>query len=66
MAALVEDRSLEAEIADCCQALYWAKEPEIALSNWARLRNLLAQRTEEENRLFLRETTNAELRNHPP
>lgn len=66
MGALVESRSLEAEIADCCQALYWATEPETALRSWARLRTLLAQRTEEENRLFVLETTHAGRVGHPP
>jgi hypothetical protein len=66
MSALVESRSLEAEIADCCQALYWATEPEIAMSNWARLRELMSQKAAAENRLFLRETMNSALRNDSP
>jgi hypothetical protein len=66
MSALVESRSVEAEIADCCQALYWATQPEIAMSNWARLRELIARKAEAENRLFLRETMNGALRDHLP
>jgi hypothetical protein len=65
MSALVESRSLEAEIADCCQALYWATEPEIAMSNWARLRELMARKTETEDRLFLLETVHGALKNRP-
>ena len=56
MSALVESRSLEAEIADCCLAIYQATNPDVALRNWTRLRELLALKTEAENRLFLRET----------
>ena len=61
MSALVEYRSLEAEIADCCHAIYWATDPEVALSNWARLRKLTAQKNQEEASLFMRETMNREL-----
>jgi hypothetical protein len=58
MGTLVETVSIEAEIADCCQAIYRATEPEIAMRNWARLRDLTAQKAEAEHRLFLRETRN--------
>ena len=60
--ALVEGRSLEAEIADCCRAICWATEPEVAMSNWLRLRNLTMRRIEAENIQFIRETKNGELR----
>ena len=55
MSTLVEGRSLEAEIAECCQAIYWATEPEVAMKHWARLRDLTAQRAEAERHLFLLE-----------
>lgn len=57
MGALAEGQTVEAEIADCCQAIYRATEPEAALRNWARLRQLLAQREETENRLFQLESS---------
>ena len=38
MGALAEAQSLEAEIMDCCRAIYWATDPDIAMSNWVRLR----------------------------
>ena len=61
MSALVEGRSVEAEIADCCHALYCSTDPESALRNWSRLRQLTAQRAEEESSLFVRESHNGEL-----
>ncbi len=60
--ALIEGRSLEAEIADCCRAICWATEPEVAMSNWVRLRNLTRQMIEAENIQFIRETKHGELR----
>jgi hypothetical protein len=58
MSALIEGRSLEAEIAECCQAMYRATDPEVALRNWARLRQLTALKSEEDLKQFLRETKN--------
>jgi hypothetical protein len=58
MGALVESRTLEAEIADCCQAIYSATEPDIAMANWARLRELRTLKSEADNRLFTLETHN--------
>jgi hypothetical protein len=60
MSALVDSRSLEAEIADCCQAIYWSNDPDVAMRNWSRLRELIAQKTEAENRLYQRETMHIE------
>jgi hypothetical protein len=59
--ALVESRSLEAEIADCRRAICWAMEPEVAMANWVRLRNLTERKIEAENCQFIRETKNGEL-----
>jgi hypothetical protein len=53
MSALVEGYSLEAEIAASCQAIYWATEPDAALQHWRRLRELIAQRAEQESRQFM-------------
>jgi hypothetical protein len=61
MSAVAESRSLEAEIADCCRAICWAVEPEIAMSNWVRLRNLAAKKIEAETLQFIRESKNGEL-----
>jgi hypothetical protein len=58
MSMYVENQSLEAEIAECCQALYWAMEPDIAMKSWARLRELTARKADEETRLFLLESRN--------
>ncbi len=55
MSALVEGYSLEAEIAERCQAIYWATDPEAALKHWRRLRELIAQRAEQECRQFMYE-----------
>jgi len=63
MGALVEGRSVEAEIAECCHALYLSTDPESALKNWSRLRQLTAKRAEEETSLFVRESHNGELLN---
>jgi hypothetical protein len=63
MGALVETRTVEAEIADCCQAIYRATEPDVALNQWALLRRLLAVRKEAENSLFRREATQTLLNN---
>jgi len=49
-------RSLEAEIADCCHAIYWATEPEVAMTIWRRLRVLTAQKTAVEDSQFEFET----------
>ncbi|MGA2187931.1 MAG: hypothetical protein ABSH33_05340 [Steroidobacteraceae bacterium] len=57
----LDSRSLEAQIADCCHAIYWATEPEIAMTYWLRLRKLTAQRSEAEEMQYLRETMNAAL-----
>jgi hypothetical protein len=62
MSAVADGRSLEAEIADCCHAIYWATEPEIAMTYWLRLRNLTAQRSEAENIQYIRETKYGALR----
>lgn len=56
MAGLVDAESIEAQIADCCHAIYWTTEPAVALSNWARLRRLTALKAETERLQFLRET----------
>jgi hypothetical protein len=53
MSALVEGYSLEAEIAERCQAIYWATDPDAALKHWRRLRELIAQRAEQESRQFM-------------
>jgi hypothetical protein len=58
MSALVETQSLEAEIMDCCRAIYCATDPDIAMSNWVRLRMLTAQRTAAEREQFIRESLN--------
>lgn len=58
MSALVEYPSLEAEIADCCQALYRATSAETAMSCWTHLRELLVRKAAEEDALFRRETLN--------
>jgi hypothetical protein len=65
MGALVDLPSLEAEISDCCQAIYRATEPETALRNWAHLRELIARRTDREDSLFFRETANRALDTKP-
>ena len=56
MGALTESRSLEAQIADCCHAIYSATDAELAMNQWARLRELLAEKTDEETRQFTRES----------
>ncbi len=53
MSALVEGYSLEAEIAERCQAIYWATDPDAALKHWRRLRELIEQRAEQETRQFM-------------
>jgi hypothetical protein len=58
MSALAECPSLEAEIADCCQALYRATSAETAMSRWSHLRELLARKAAEEDALFRREAVN--------
>jgi len=58
MAARVEQRSLESEIADCCHAIYWTTEPEVAMKNWARLRELTAEKAEVERGQYIREARN--------
>jgi hypothetical protein len=63
MGALMEGRSIEAEIADCCQAIYRATDLEVAMSNWARLRQLMVEKTELEISQFMRETASREPRN---
>ncbi len=63
---LVERRSLEAEIADCCRAICWATEPDVAMSYWLRLRNLTAQKTTADNIQFIRETKHGKLRGYMP
>jgi hypothetical protein len=66
MSALVESRSLTAEIADCCRDIYLATEAEAALKHWTRLRSLAKQMRDEENTLFMRETRNGALNNWTP
>jgi hypothetical protein len=56
MGALAEAQSLEAEIMDCCGAIYWATDPDIAMSNWVRLRTPMVQRTAAEREQFIRES----------
>jgi hypothetical protein len=63
MGTLVEGRSVEAEIADCCHALCLCADQESVLRNWNRLRELTAMRAEEETNLFMRESHNGELSN---
>jgi hypothetical protein len=65
MGALIESQNLEAEIADCCRAIYWATEPDVAMRSWARLRELTALKTEAEMNLFVRETMNGKFSNRP-
>jgi hypothetical protein len=55
MGALVEGRSLEAEIVDCCYAIYNATDVKLAMNKWVRLRELLAEKTDEETLQFIRE-----------
>jgi hypothetical protein len=57
MSGLVESQSIEAEIVACCRAIYWATDAEVALSNWARLRRLTAEKSQAEREQFLREST---------
>ena len=59
MSALVDDRSLEAEIADCCRALYCATDHVVAMRHWVRLRELTALKTEAETLLFTREKSSS-------
>lgn len=66
MSVVVENPSLEAEIADCCREMYWATEPEVVISNWARLRKLTAEKAEADRNQFIRETKNLELTNTAP
>ncbi len=63
MGTLVEVRSVEAEIAECCHALYLCADQESVLRNWNRLRQLTAMRAEQETDLFMRESHNGELSN---
>jgi len=63
MSGLVDEQSLEAQISDCCQAIYRATEPATALSNWARLRDLKSRKSALEDHLFDMESRNRELRN---
>ncbi len=61
MGALLESRSLEAQIADCCREIYSATDVELAMNKWTRLRELLTEKSAEETRLFLREAKLASL-----
>lgn len=57
-----DDRSVEAQIAECCQAIYWATDADVALNNWSRLRKLIAERSDAQTQQFLRERMNNEVR----
>jgi hypothetical protein len=46
MLSATEVPCLEAEIADCCQALYTATDVAVAMLKWTRLRTLTAQKAE--------------------
>jgi len=62
MSTTVPIRTLEAEIADCCRAIYWTREPEVAMSNWDRLRRLTASMSVADIGQFIRETLDVELK----
>jgi len=55
MGAQYEEKSVEAEIAECCQAIYSTSEIDIAMRQWTRLRELIAQRHQAEELAFMRE-----------
>ena len=56
MSSQVEGLTLQAEIAECCQAINAATDVEVAMKHWARLRVLMAQREEALKRQFIRAT----------
>jgi len=56
MGTQLEGKSVEAEIAECCQAIYSASELEVAMMKWARLRELIAQKSQAEDMEFMRDT----------
>jgi hypothetical protein len=66
MSTHVEGHNIEAEIAECCQAINAAKDVEIALKHWARLRELMVQRQDALNRQFIRATMHEGTENKKP
>ena len=56
MSSSVQGPALQAEIAECCQAINAATDVEVAMKHWARLRVLMAQREDGLQRQFIRET----------
>ncbi len=61
MSASINEPSIEAQIADCCRALYLATEPGAAMTHWVRLRELTVQKTKTEVSEFIRDTKNGVL-----
>ncbi len=53
----LEVKSLEAQIADCCHAMYWTSEPEVAMENWTRMRALKEELAKIERLQFMREAS---------